>query len=318
MANTLRDSHDVSSSSSFLLLPPPSLTQDGVSRVSIHGCYRCLVIHQQHFNVLQYKETYCDRSNSLEYVCSLLTGDAQLHSMFRLNAEPVPCPFPHTYTFTYNSGHAECKYPLSTVDSCTEDWRILFRYQACPDIQGTESEIVELVCLASWKEGSNRFLVGKSDHWLATSDEDRYQCFVYRSWSNVTASGIVMAQSGDATCNGLYSVTGGSMTLMLQRVDNNGGKCRFPVWASAPRWHSLDGQTTLHVTRRNSTLRLTSRSTKGVVTHVCMEAREQTKYSATFVTRVIRGCTSGYMCIYMIARDDHLMELKMGDDAHGQ
>ncbi|XP_069162805.1 uncharacterized protein [Procambarus clarkii] len=138
-----------------------------------HGCYRCLVIHQQHYNVLQYKETYCDQTNSLAYVCSLLTGDAQLHSMFRLSAEPVRCPFPYTYTFTYNRGHAECTYPLSTVDSCTEDWRILFRYQACPDIQGTESTTEELVCLAAWKEGSNRYLVGKSEHPLATSDEDR-------------------------------------------------------------------------------------------------------------------------------------------------
>lgn len=281
-------------------------------RSEVYGCSRCMVIHQQHYNVLQYKETYCDVNNSLEYVCSLLTGDAQLHSMFRLSASPVPCPFPHTYTFTYSRGHAECTYPLSTVDSCTEDWRILFRYQACPDVQGTESTTEELMCLASWKEGSNRYLVGKSDHSLATSDEDRYQCFVYKAWNNGSSSGFQMAQSGDATCNALYSVTGGSMTLMLKKVDTSGSKCRFPVWVGGPRWHSLDGRTVLHVTRRNSTLKLTSHSSSGPVTHACLEHYANTKHSATYVTRVIHGCTSGYQCVHMLERDDHVLEIIMG------
>ncbi|XP_069162756.1 uncharacterized protein [Procambarus clarkii] len=232
--------------------------------------------------------------------------------MFRLSAEPVRCPFPYTYTFTYNRGHAECTYPLSTVDSCTEDWRILFRYQACPDIQGTESTTEELVCLAAWKEGSNRYLVGKSEHPLAMSDEDRYQCFVYKSWDNNTASGIMMAQSGDATCNGLYSVTGGSMTLVLRRVDTSGSKCRFPVWSNGPKWRSLDGHTTLDVNRHNSTLKLTSHAHSGPVTHACLEPFAHTKHSATYVTRVIYGCTSGYQCVHMLARDDHVLEIIMG------
>ena len=33
--------------------------------------------------------------------------------------------------------------------------------------------VEEIQCIASWKEGSNKYFVGKSDHQLATSDEDR-------------------------------------------------------------------------------------------------------------------------------------------------
>ncbi|XP_066966017.1 uncharacterized protein [Macrobrachium rosenbergii] len=277
-----------------------------------HQCFRCLVIHEKHMNVLQYKETFCDGTRSLEYVCSLLTGDAQLHSMFRLGAAPVPCPFPHTYTFTYNRGQAECTYPLSTVDSCTEDWRMLFRYQACPDIQGTESTIEEFMCLAAWKEGSNRYLVGKTDHQRATSDEDRYRCFVYDSWNNRSHSGFMVAQSGDATCNGLFSIISGSRTLILTKVDTSGSKCRFPSWVGGPHWHSLDGHITLHVTRKNSTLRLTGHISHGPVTHACLEPYAHTKRSATYVTRVIYRCTSGYQCVHMLARDDHVLEILMG------
>ncbi|XP_063601751.1 uncharacterized protein LOC134777815 isoform X2 [Penaeus indicus] len=281
-------------------------------RDMIHRCNRCLVIHQKHENVLQYKETYCDNDKTLDEACSRLTGDAVLHSMIRVEASPVACPFPHTYTFTYNLGHADCEYPRSTVDSCTEDWRMLFRYQACPDIQGTESTIEELVCLGVWKEGSNYYLVGKSDHPLATSDEDRYRCFVYDPWRNRTASGFNVAQSGDATCNGLYSVSIGSRLLSLTRVDTSGSKCRFPLWIGGPHWHSLDGSTTLSVTRRNSTLRLNGHSSAGPVTHACLEPFAHTARSATYVTRVIHGCTNGYQCVRILARDMHVLELLMG------
>ncbi|XP_076029186.1 uncharacterized protein LOC143018042 [Oratosquilla oratoria] len=275
-------------------------------------CYRCLVIHQKHHNVLQYKETYCDRRESLETLCRQLTGDALLYSMFRLDTEPVACPFPHTFFFTYNRGYGDCSYPVSTVDSCTEDWRLLFRYQACPDVQGTESTTEELECLATWKDGSNRFLVGKSNHPLATSDEDRYRCFVYDSWSHDGSSGFQVAMSGDATCNGLFSVNYGSRTLRLTKVDSSKSSCTFPTWVGGPHWHSLDGHTTLHITHHNSTLRVAGR-TGGPVTHFCLRQVATTPTSGTYVTRVMQGCTSGYQCVYLLNRDTHVLELIMGE-----
>lgn len=43
------------------------------------------------------------------------------------------------FTFTYNRGHGECKNPVSNIESCTEDSRLLLNLQACPDVAGTES-----------------------------------------------------------------------------------------------------------------------------------------------------------------------------------
>ncbi|XP_043522326.1 uncharacterized protein LOC122535143, partial [Frieseomelitta varia] len=103
------------------------------------SCYRCVVIHEKHSNVLQYKETYCHSRNSLSSLCSYITGDALLYSMFREEATPVPCPFRGPMTFSYNRGHGTCSVPVSNVDTCTDDSRLLFRYQACPDISASES-----------------------------------------------------------------------------------------------------------------------------------------------------------------------------------
>lgn len=82
---------------------------------------------------------YCEGHDTLENLCSMIPGDAQQYSLFRRDATPVECPFRGSYTFTYSRGHGECRSPVSRLDSCTESWRTFFRYQACPDVQGTES-----------------------------------------------------------------------------------------------------------------------------------------------------------------------------------
>ncbi|KAJ9599575.1 hypothetical protein L9F63_009943, partial [Diploptera punctata] len=84
---------------------------------------------------------YCDRRDSLDKLCGEITGDDTLYSMFRSDATPIECPFRGgpPFTFTYNRGSGECSSPPSMVDSCTDESRLLLRYQACPDIPGTES-----------------------------------------------------------------------------------------------------------------------------------------------------------------------------------
>jgi hypothetical protein len=92
--------------------------------------------------------------------------------------------------------------------------------------------------LAQWKDGSLRYLMGRLQHQGATSDEDRYRCFVYEKIQPPPSSSlllpggsgsppapaerhrpvtILLAQSGDATCSGLTSPTEGSRTLKLTK-----------------------------------------------------------------------------------------------------
>lgn len=82
---------------------------------------------------------FCHGRNSLASLCSYITGDALLYSMFREEALPVACPFRGPMTFSYNRGHGTCSNPPSNVDTCTDDSRLLFKYQACPDVPASES-----------------------------------------------------------------------------------------------------------------------------------------------------------------------------------
>lgn len=43
--------------------------------------------------------------------------------------------------------------------------------------------VEELTCLAGWKDGNSRYLVGLVSHHHAISNEDRYRCFVYEKIS---------------------------------------------------------------------------------------------------------------------------------------
>ncbi|PRD35687.1 UNVERIFIED_CONTAM: hypothetical protein NCL1_10739 [Trichonephila clavipes] len=99
-----------------------------------------------------------------------------------VHSSPVSCPFKGPFTFNYSRGQGECRHPPSTIDTCTDDSQLLFRFQACADVIGTESSEEELTCLATWKEGSAHYLVGKmkprKNYAVQHGDENYYRCFV--------------------------------------------------------------------------------------------------------------------------------------------
>jgi len=39
--------------------------------------------------------------------------------------------------------------------------------------------VEELTCLATWKDGNAHYIVGTLSHSRATSNEERFRCFVY-------------------------------------------------------------------------------------------------------------------------------------------
>ena len=79
----------------------------------------------------------------------------------------------------------------------------------------------DVECIAQWKEGATRYLVGVVTHSRVTSYEDSYRCFVYEeSLEPSEEIDFRIAQSGDATCNGLFSAYEGSRTLRLIRGES--------------------------------------------------------------------------------------------------
>ena len=118
----------------------------------------------------------------------------------------------------------------------------------------------ELVCLATWKEGSTRYLIGRisqGNRRNLISDEDQYRCFIYQKNTENSKSVYNVAQSGDATCNGLQNAFEGSRTMKLTTVDNHHNRCKFPLWITDHHtWLSLDHHKTYKFSQRNATLKI--------------------------------------------------------------
>nr|XP_029723491.1 uncharacterized protein LOC109416067 isoform X2 [Aedes albopictus] len=288
--------------------------------VNEKGCHRCVVIYQKHLNTLQYKESMgCKGRETLHYLCEQIPGDALLYSMFKINPEPIKCPLAGSFTFTYNRGHGECRSPISKMDMCTEDSRLLLNFQACPDVAGTESTVEELTCLAGWKDGNSRYLVGLVSHHHAISNEDRYRCFVYAKISGSGAPNAdaeyKLAQSGDATCNGLDSAEVGSRIMSLKRAPMT-ERCDFPAWFKGPRhWHALMGNANFIFHASDGSLHIVKPSGYMEARALCEQINKQTATEMMAVVHHTTGCTSGYMCVMFYRRDTHVAELQMGTPA---
>ena len=127
--------------------------------------------------------------------------------------------------------------------------------------------VEELSCLGEWKEGSVRYLVGRLDHRSAKTDEDKFRCFVFEK-SRTVPGGVAIAQSVDATCEGLSSSIEGSRTMRLEPSDAVQASCTFPRFLTQPQnWRTLDGSEVFRF-HQNSTFSVHNTSTGQVYTTV--------------------------------------------------
>ncbi|XP_011338027.2 uncharacterized protein LOC105279739 [Ooceraea biroi] len=284
-------------------------------------CYRCIVMHAQHANVLQYKETYCTNESpapSLPSKCSLLTSDATLVSLFRTGAAPLPCPIKGPLEFTYSQGEGECNSPRSRAEACTQESRLLLRYQACANVHSSESVDVELECLAHWREGSTNYMVARLHSDRKTNDEESYRCFIYTNPSNNTWN---LAQSSDAACNGLISVTEAARTFKMT-LKKPSQRCTYPSWLVAGKsWVALDRMAS-RLLASPYNLTILDRNETRLVCHSIVPIEDHRHHHSTsidrenqkqFVAKATRDCKNGYVCIMFHRRDEHVIEMQLSE-----
>ncbi|XP_033235382.1 uncharacterized protein aus isoform X1 [Drosophila pseudoobscura] len=269
---------------------------------------------------------FCKGRETLQNLCDQIPGDALLYSLFRESAEPVKCPLKGPFIFTYNRGHGECKSPVSNIESCTEESRLLLSFQACPDVLGTESTVEELTCLATWKDGNSRYLVGLVSHHHAISNEERYRCFVYEKISALMGNGgpsmlsskdaeYKLAQSGDATCNGLDSAEVGSRIMSLRKPPV-AERCDFPAWFKGPRhWHALMGYAVYNYHPNDGSVHIIKPNGYMETRALCEQINKQTSTEMMAVVHYTTGCQSGFMCMMFYRRDTHVIEIQTGKPA---
>ncbi|XP_015190925.1 PREDICTED: uncharacterized protein LOC107074205 isoform X2 [Polistes dominula] len=288
-------------------------------------CYRCMIITARHENVIQFREgLYCNPDiMELEAMCSMISSDDPLYSMFRKNSKPIPCPFSGPpFTFSYSRGYGECVLPISLAERCTDESKLLLKYQACPDIHGTESNTEELQCLAVWNDGGrNKYLVGTLKGRNAVSTEVTFRCFLYEEKHHQGKVMYMLADSGEPTCNGLTTISDASLTIKLTKVDKEHSRCKYPSWVTQHHdWYSLDGTKTYHFTNKNATLKIKAQETDREAYHeekiVChnlekMHPNDNMQgHKVKVIAHVTSGCDIGYVCMIFHKREGHIIEIQ--------
>jgi len=284
------------------------------------GCLKCLIIYQKHFNVLQYRESDCDykenlltRGDGLISLCQDIPGDAVMYSMIRVMSRPVECPLQGPYRLAYGKGGADkqCSHPPSLMDSCSDNSVIQVKYQACPDIQGSESKVERMTCVAKWKEGNKRYFVAlvssRQSKWL--EHQERYQCFLYEDISNK----MKMAQGQfTSSCQGLWSVLEGSRTFSLEKLTKPEA-CTLPHFLSrSPRWKSMNQNLSLHL---DDDFKSFSFMKSGTILEqaVCHSSEiDSSRKKAQVIAHVKTGCSSGFLCYTFKQLNENLLEATFG------
>ncbi|CAG0880965.1 unnamed protein product [Cyprideis torosa] len=219
-----------------------------VNGVSKEGCFICVVFHQKHPNVIQYKESPCESSyKTVDQLCREISGDAELYSMFRSNGT-IPCPFQGPFRFSYHTGNEEwCESPASSVESCDQPSQLRFHFQACSNVK-SEASVEDLECVATWRDGSVQYLVGRMSplkRWSsgtgAAPDDELFRCFVFESAGN--GSSLRLSQSAFGSCTGIPDAYTGARVMRMERPASS-HVCKFPAWLkdalNSTTWRSLD------------------------------------------------------------------------------
>ncbi|XP_078041794.1 uncharacterized protein LOC144472508 [Augochlora pura] len=285
-----------------------------------YKCYRCMSMHMKHPNVLQYKESFCTTESpkpGLAEICSQLTSDTSLISLFRTGATPMPCPFKGPLEFSYTRGEEECVSPSSTAETCTQDSRLLLRYQACPNVKSSERFDLELECFATWKDGSTHNLVARLYGPRKTNDEDSYRCFIYRQTSNTTWD---VAESADAGCTGFRLNDADRNYKMTQKKQSK--LCEYPSWVVANKlWLALDRISSRLLASPNN-LTIVNQNETRLVCHSIVPIGDRRYHhvsnpnrdsQAMYVAKVTVDCNNGYVCLMLHRRDEHVIEMQLSE-----
>ncbi|XP_023344916.1 uncharacterized protein LOC111714108 [Eurytemora carolleeae] len=294
------------------------------------GCYRCLSMYEKHANILQYKESRCVADRTHRQICHSISVDEPLKTLFRVRSAPELCPITGHFTFSYSRGHGECGYPLSSLSQCRNGSSLVFRYQACPDIKGSESGIEWAHCVASWREGSTDYFVARLEHPLSSSwdHESSFRCFVYKK----NYSGFLVSMSGGAECN-LYTATEGHTTFKIKKLEESETRCEYPTWfRNHRRYMSIDAAHQYHLNHKGTILSLRGKEEDGsegltqenkltagleeIKNLECSKIYENSENSTKMVVLSTMDCESGFQCVQLEKVSENVVRLQVGRLTH--
>ena len=228
----------------------------------------------------------------------------------RDNFAQVLCPLFGQWRLSYtdhsNPG-LSCSSPSSRASNCHAGYKLELELRGC-----SADRQLQFKCLGSWRGEDGQQYVSLLDTQLVQMDEApraRYRCGIYKHDPSIGVTWLSL--SNDSTChNQLWCHNRGHQTIQLHSLrppSRGGARCssasgRFPYWSQGD-WGEV----------RVEAGHMVYRDTASMV-----------QYDLSLMTRLgggqylVRveagqcGALSGYSCLSLQRRSDHVMEMVMG------
>ncbi|CAF2146709.1 unnamed protein product [Rotaria magnacalcarata] len=272
-------------------------------------CKRCIFFIPRHLNALQYRESECfDADDDNSRICASITPDTVLYTLFRDNAESIPCPLDQSWYFKKSRRLSSLCQPKAFHNCFSiNTFQISYNNQC----RSNTDEIA--TCFAQFSDGNMNYIISRS------LNQQRFICFSYTKTKIDEKSSLPneVYLSEDETCRGLLTRES-ALLLNVRSNKHYESNVQMPDWTQGI-WLStgIDRIKTnsFHINQSQLTMNIQDNQ---IISHNLKFLRIVQRHEKTIRIRAksLDQCSPIFYCIKLIYRSSAVVDLSIGFDKH--
>ncbi|CAF1241164.1 unnamed protein product [Rotaria sp. Silwood1] len=276
-------------------------------------CKRCILFIPRHSNALQYRESECfdadDDDNSR--ICGSITPDTVLYTLFRDNAEPIPCPFDQIWYFKKSHQISSLCQPKA-FHNCLS----LNTFQILYNNRCQSNKDITAICIAQFSDGNMNYIISRN------LNQRKFICFSYTKTKINEKSSLPneVYLSEDETCRSLLTR---ESALILNVLSNKyyESKVQMPDWTQGI-WLSIrTDRINTNTFLINQSQLIMKMNDDQIIKYDLkfqriIQNQQQHEKSIYIRAKSLEQCSSIFYCIKLIYRSSAVIDLSIGFDEH--
>ncbi|CAF1311844.1 unnamed protein product [Adineta steineri] len=266
-------------------------------------CKRCILFIPRHSNVLQYRESECfDADDDHNRICGSITPDTVLYTLFRDNAQSIPCPFDQSWHFKKEHQMLSLCQPKAFHNCFSIDTFQLSYNNRCQSYQDETA-----TCFAQFSDGNTNYIISRS------VNQQRFICFSFTkiktNENNSLPNEIYLSQ--DETCRDLLTR---ESAVVLKTIPNKHDASIIPmpnwtqgVWLSTGTNRVYINQTQLIMKTNNDPIIKYNLTFLRII-----HSKRKHENTIRIRAKSLEQCSSKFFCIKLIYRSSTVIDLSIG------
>ncbi|CAF3361702.1 unnamed protein product [Rotaria sp. Silwood1] len=278
-------------------------------------CKRCILFIPRHSNAIQYRESECfDADDDNTRICGSITPDTVLYTLFRDNADSIPCPLEQSWYFEKNYHISKICQPKAFHHCFSSNTFELSYNNRCQTNQN-----VRATCFARFTDGNINYIVARS------VDRQRFICFSYTKTKRDEQHSLPneVYLSMDDTCRDLLTRESAIALNVFPGIHHGHyeSKIQLPEWTQG-KWSTMGtsnmNMNTVYINNTQLIMKINDDQTiihDLKLTRVISNSRQHEK-TIRIKAKSFEQCSSIFYCIQLILRSPLVIDLSISFDEH--